>query len=95
MKDDTLLNDLSEMREDFASGFSDRVFNQLRNPKTDRVIRMWSVRASIAAAASVALVIVMTYATYGRFNADALTGIDGFSNIELSEGLDSYAFYNE
>ena len=92
------IEELKGMKSEFDWGFEHRVMNAVRQEvgRKNRLIERWSAGIGYTAAASVALILISSYISFGSISADAILGLGGFDSIDLKESLDTYTYlYNE
>lgn len=86
-------NQWDDLKHRFDSDFAGQVMQRLQKDvatKRPERYRLWNNGILLAAAASVALLLVSVYLTDGSFSKDALIGLEEYNSIDLTETLNHY-----
>lgn len=89
-----LENELSKLKHQFNDGFEGKVMQAIQdNSKTEeKVLKLWGNRTLLAAAASVAVLLLSTLYSNGNISSDGLIGLEEYNILEVGE---TYITYND
>ncbi len=89
---------LGRLKYQFDDSFTDLVMSeldhQLPERKPGRSVLLLMKGLTIAAAASIVLVLGVTFALDGSLSMDSLLGIDGFSELDLYDAIQNGTYEN-
>jgi len=96
--DQDLEQALGRLKYRFDEGFSELVMStledQIPEDKPSRSILFLTRGLTIAAAASVVLVLGVTFVLDGSLNVDSLLGIGGFNELDLYDAIENGIYEN-